>query len=176
MPSACATLNRDLEAEVRAGKFRQDLFYRLNVLRIAASLLLRERKEDIPLLARFFLDQICKDNNLASRQIDPSLLEAFSHHNWPGNIRELRNLLESLVILSGRPTHTAEDLTESFFAASSPESAAEDQEFATLKAITREMIRKAAPKRIMETETEAAKQLGISRRTMHRKLNEFGLR
>jgi DNA-binding NtrC family response regulator len=169
----CAT-NRDLESQVRQGKFRQDLFYRLNVLRIALPPL-RERKEDIPLLARFFLDQICKENNLAPRQIDPSLLEAFSHHNWPGNIRELRNLLESLVILSGRPTLTAEDLPDTFFASGGSESIPEEQESQTLKTITREMIRKALDAH-HGNRTEAAKQLGISRRTMHRKLNEFGLR
>src|SRR5438874_5734117 len=109
-----AATNRELEAEAREGKFRQDLYFRINVVRIALPPL-RERREDLPLLTRFFLDEICRQNGFEPREIDPSLLEAFSHYDWPGNVRELKNTLESLVILSGKHVLSSGDLPEKFF-------------------------------------------------------------
>src|SRR6478672_4541088 len=109
-----AATNRDLEEEVAANEFRQDLFFRLNIVNIRLPSL-RERPEDLPLLTRFFLDEICRTNNFEPREIDHSLLEAFARYDWPGNVRELKNTLESLVVLSGRTTLTAEDLPEKFF-------------------------------------------------------------
>ena len=109
-----AATNRDLEQEVKAGDFRQDLFFRLNIVRIDLPSL-RERPEDLPLLTRFFLDEICRTNGFEPREVDPSLLETFAKYDWPGNIRELKNSLESLVILSGKRTLSAEDLPAKFF-------------------------------------------------------------
>jgi DNA-binding NtrC family response regulator len=180
-----AATNRDLEEEVAANEFRQDLFFRLNIVNIRLPAL-RERPEDLPLLTRFFLDEICRTNNFEPREIDHSLLEAFGRYEWPGNVRELKNTLESLVVLSGQTTLTAEDLPEKFFreaghsgngeGAKGAAAAAEAREGdLNLKDLSKQTILKALES-CRGNRTEAAKQLGISRRTLHRRLNEFGLR
>lgn len=170
-----AATARELEQEVKEGRFRQDLFFRLNVIRIQLPPL-RQRKDDLPLLTRYFLDEICRQNNFEPREIDPSLLEAFARYDWPGNVRELRNALESLVVLSGKRTLTSDDLPDRFF----PESEAgrersEASEELNLSQLSRQAIMKAL-EACRGNRTEAARQLGISRRTLHRRLNEFGLR
>ena len=163
--------------DVKAGAFRQDLFFRLNIVRIDLPAL-RERPEDLPLLTRHLLDEICRTNGFEPREIDASLLGAFEKYTWPGNIRELKNTLESLVILTGKRTLAAEDLPAKFFTEASivVDSPAEPEETElNLLKLSKQTVLKA-----LETcrgnRTEAAKQLGISRRTLHRKLNEFGLR
>jgi two-component system response regulator HydG len=170
-----AATNRELETEAREGKFRQDLYFRLNVVKIHLPAL-RERREDIPLLTRFFLDEICRQNGFEPREIDPSLLEAFTHYDWPGNVRELKNTLESLVVLSGKHIISAEDLPEKFFQESTvaDDSDGESSEL-NLTNLSKQTIMKAL-EACRGNRTEAAKQLGISRRTLHRRLNEFGLR
>jgi DNA-binding NtrC family response regulator len=174
-----AATNRDLEQEVREGKFRQDLFFRLNIVRIDLPAL-RDRREDLPLLTRYFLDEICRTNGFEPREIDPSLLEAFAAYDWPGNIRELRNTLESLVILSGKRLLTAEDLPDKFFRRPDGEARDSgggdvDENELNLSRLSKQTIMKAL-EACRGNRTEAAKQLGISRRTLHRRLNEFGLR
>jgi DNA-binding NtrC family response regulator len=142
---------------------------------------LRERPEDLPLLTRFFLDEICRTNNFETREIDHSLLDAFAKYDWPGNVRELRNALESLVVLSGRTLLTADDLPEKFFrehggVPSNGDSLdGEKESDLNLKDLSKATILKALES-CRGNRTEAAKQLGISRRTLHRRLNEFGLR
>jgi len=168
-----AASNRDLEDEIKAGEFRQDLYFRLNVVKIDLPPL-RQRLEDLPLLTRFFLDEICRQNNFEPREIDPSLLEAFAKYSWPGNVRELKNTLESLVILSGKHLLAADDLPAKFFPKDAPLSAAEPSNL-DLAALSKQTILKAL-EACHGNRTEAAQQLGISRRTLHRRLNEFGLR
>ena len=171
-----AATNRELEAEAREGKFRQDLYFRINVVKIHLPTL-RDRREDLPLLTRFFLDEICRQNGFEPREIDPSLLEAFSHYDWPGNVRELKNILESLVILSGKHTLSAEDLPEKFFQESAVGNGGDSDGGSELNLtnLSKQTIMKAL-EACRGNRTEAAKQLGISRRTLHRRLNEFGLR
>ena len=172
-----AATNRDLEEDVKAGAFRQDLFFRLNIVRIDLPAL-RERPEDLPLLTRHLLDEICRTNGFEPREIDPSLLTAFEKYNWPGNIRELKNTLESLVILTGKKTLAAEDLPAKFFTEPSvtADSLAEpDETELNLLKLSKHTVLKALES-CRGNRTEAAKQLGVSRRTLHRKLNEFGLR
>ena len=175
-----AATNRDLEAEVKAGRFRQDLYFRLNVVTIRLPRMI-ERREDIPLLTRHFLDEICKQNAFEPREIDPSLLQAFERYDWPGNVRELKNMLESMVVLSGRPRLSADDLPERFLRrqAELPDGEGEDEEddasVLNLEKLSKQAILKAL-EACHGNRTEAARQLGISRRTLHRRLNEFGLR
>jgi transcriptional regulator with GAF, ATPase, and Fis domain len=95
-----AATNVNLAERVRAGLFRPDLYYRLNVFPIALPSL-RERREDIPVLARHFLTRICLAENLPQKSLDPSAVERLLVHSWPGNVRELENTMESAVILSG---------------------------------------------------------------------------
>jgi len=91
--------NADIEKDVEEGKFRQDLYYRLNVVPIHLPPL-RRRREDIPLLADHFLERICRENNTGRRRFSPDALEAIVGHEWRGNVRELENAIESLVLLS----------------------------------------------------------------------------
>lgn len=90
--------NKSLEKEIEKGNFRQDLYYRLNVIPIYVPPL-RERKEDIPLLVQHFMELFCNENGKPLKKISPSALNLLMEHNWPGNIRELRNIVERLIIL-----------------------------------------------------------------------------
>jgi DNA-binding NtrC family response regulator len=94
-----AATNRDLQAAVAAGQFREDLYFRLAVVPLRAPAL-RERAEDIPLLCEAFVEQICRENGMKPKAIAPEALEILAAHGWPGNVRELRNVVERLVILS----------------------------------------------------------------------------
>ena len=95
-----AATNRDLERAVQDGRFRQDLFYRLQVITVEAPPL-RERDGDVPELARHFLDQVCRENNLPRKTLTSGAIARLEAHDWPGNVRELRNLIERLIILTG---------------------------------------------------------------------------
>ena len=96
-----AATNQDLERAMAEGRFRGDLFYRLNVVPVRTPTL-RERREDVPALARHFLEQACAEHGLRRVEVTESALEALSAYDFPGNVRELRNLCERLVILAGR--------------------------------------------------------------------------
>jgi two-component system, NtrC family, nitrogen regulation response regulator NtrX len=104
-----AATNKEVEAEIAAGRFREDLFYRLNVVPIHVPPL-RERREDIPLLIRHFIAQLAGPGGLAPRAISDDAVTRLSQLEWPGNVRELRNTIERLLILSGGPRITAEDV------------------------------------------------------------------
>jgi two-component system nitrogen regulation response regulator NtrX len=107
-----AATNRDLKQDVASGRFREDLFYRLSVVPIQVAPL-RERPEDIPLLIRWFCERYCSLNGLKNKAIDPIVIDTLSHYSWPGNIRELQNLAERLVIMSGDTIRLA-DLPHGF--------------------------------------------------------------
>src|SRR2546425_4010465 len=94
-----AATNKDLEAAVHAGSFRKDLFFRLNVVTITVPPL-RERKEDIPVLANFFLARYCRDMKRPPMTIASSAMKLLTEHNWPGNVRELENVIERAVVLT----------------------------------------------------------------------------
>lgn len=100
-----AATNRELAAEIEAGRFREDLFYRLNVVPIRVPPL-RERREDIPLLARHFMGQAARSSGLVEREIGDDAMAALQTHQWPGNVRQLRNLIEWLLIMAPGEIHT----------------------------------------------------------------------
>ena len=104
-----AATNKDVEAEIAAGRFREDLFYRLNVVPIHVPPL-RERREDIPLLVGHFISQLAGPGGLAARAMSDDAVTRLSQLEWPGNVRELRNTIERLLILSSGPRVTAEDV------------------------------------------------------------------
>jgi two-component system nitrogen regulation response regulator NtrX len=104
-----AATNKQLEDEIAAGRFREDLYYRLNVVPIAVPPL-RERREDIPLLVAHFLQQFAARDGLPARQVAPEALQRLTALEWPGNVRELRNSLERLVILASSPIIDAADV------------------------------------------------------------------
>lgn len=101
--------NKDLKEEVKKGNFREDLLYRLNVIPILVPPL-RERKEDIPLLVNYFLDSFAGEYGKKSKKISPEALKMIEAYDWPGNIRELRNVIERLVIMTPSDTITAKNL------------------------------------------------------------------
>jgi two-component system, NtrC family, nitrogen regulation response regulator NtrX len=104
-----AATNKDVEAEIAAGRFREDLFYRLNVVPIHVPPL-RERREDIPLLVGHFISQLAGPGGLAPRAMSDDAVNRLTQLEWPGNVRELRNTIERLLILSSGPRITAEDV------------------------------------------------------------------
>ena len=95
-----AATNKDLPSEIKAGNFREDLFHRLNVIPICVPAL-RDRLEDIPALTEYFAKQICAEQGWKEKTFAPKAIEALQQHDWPGNIRELRNVIERLIILAG---------------------------------------------------------------------------
>lgn len=103
-----AATNKDLMKEIAEGNFREDLYHRLGVILIHVPSL-NDRKEDVPLLADYFLTQLCNDHGIAKKAIDSKALEKLKEYDWSGNIRELRNVVERLIILSGK-TITVDDV------------------------------------------------------------------
>ena len=104
-----AATHKDLEWEIKEGRFRQDLFFLLNVIPIEVPSL-RDRKEDIPVLASIFLEQHARQNNTASKRLSGAALDLLCDYTWPGNVRELKNLMERLTIMLHKETISAEDL------------------------------------------------------------------
>ncbi|HEX6465897.1 MAG TPA: sigma-54 dependent transcriptional regulator, partial [Terriglobales bacterium] len=113
-----AATNVDLRQLVKEGRFREDLYYRLNVITVDMPPL-RSRKEDVPLLVQHFLKQFTQENGLPPRQINPEALRALMNYDWPGNVRELENVMERAVVLSSGPTIGVELLPDSLIGRSS---------------------------------------------------------
>lgn len=169
----CAT-NKDLRQQVEAGSFRNDLYYRLNVIPIALPPL-RERPEDIPLFIEHFItryNQVLKKNIVG---LDEAALEAFLSYDWPGNVRELRNLIEYLAnIVDGRTIRVL-DLPDHFLLKARRQPARQ-----TLKSMMEEHEKLLLSQLVAEANTAAAKKalakrLGISSATLYRKLSEYSL-
>src|SRR5205809_2843077 len=177
-----AATNKNLEQMVREGKICDDLYFRLNVVRITMPPL-RERKEDTPILVRGFLRHFCKANEKPLVDLTPDAMDALLTYNWPGNVRELRTAIEHGVVMATGQKITLRDLPMAVRQAAramSPRGISAAEAFAE----------KASPLDLHETEkklimqalaatngnvTAAAKKLGISRRTLHRKINEMNL-
>jgi Nif-specific regulatory protein len=106
-----AATNRNLEQAIRAGTFRQDLYYRLNVIRIDVPAL-RDRESDIPLLAKYFVSKYSKSLQRRVKGLSPEALQCLLQHDWPGNIRELENLIERAIVLGNAEMVLPEDLPE----------------------------------------------------------------
>ena len=168
-----AATNRDLASLAADGKFRQDLFFRLNVVTITIPPL-RERVNDIPLFVRHYLRQFARENGKIAADLHPEAMEALMAYSWPGNVRELRNAVERMVVLSNSPTLTLKDVPPAVRNARPAEAAGEIGQGASLKDANKQMIL-AALEANGGNRSLAARQLGISRRTLHRKLNAFGI-
>lgn len=166
-----AATNRNLHEEVKQGAFREDLYYRLKVVEIHLPPL-RERHEDIPLLTRFFLDEIARENRRPVRDIAPEALDLLLAYNWPGNVRELRNTLEGIIVLSTRERIDVADLPEQLRQAASAQAVI--RRGMTMAEIEKEAIRRAL-EQTGGRRTEAAKALGLSVRTLQRKIKEYQL-
>ncbi len=163
--------NRDLQDEVKKGTFREDLYYRLKVVEIHLPPL-RERPEDIPLLVRFFIDEISRENQRPARDIALEALDLLLAYNWPGNVRELRNTLEGIIVLSTRERIEVSDLPEYLRQSASAQTVI--RRGMSMADIEREAIRRAL-EQSGGRRTEAAKILDLSVRTLQRKIKEYNL-
>ena len=170
-----AATNRDLEERVKEGAFREDLFFRLRVVEIRLPPL-RDRLEDIPLLARTFLAELSRENDKPVKGFTPEAFDLLMRYHWPGNVRELRTTVEHAVVLCRGEKVTVRDLPAALRegAAKGPEEKDMKRVLArsdlTAKEAEREMILRAL-KATGGNRTDAAKRLGVSRRTLHRKLH-----
>ena len=166
-----AATNRDLAKEVEDKNFREDLFYRLKVVELRLPPL-RERREDIPLLIRHFIDEISADAGRSVQDISPEALEMMKGYSWPGNVRELRNTLEGIIVLSLREQIEAHDLPPHI--SGHTVSQAIIQPGMTMSEIEKEAIRRTL-QHTNGHRTQTAEILDISVRTLQRKIKEFEL-
>lgn len=190
-----AATNRDLTRMVADGKFREDLYYRLNVVHIHMPPL-RTRKEDIPLMARSFLKELAEQNGKPFKELSPEAMQSLLDHDWPGNVRELRTALEHGVVMSNADKITPRHLPESVRQGRGPRARVEVANDPVLAltatddgdvidrlvqalpaaALNVERMETRLIERALEVckgnRTEAAKLLGMSRRTLQRKLRE----
>jgi len=169
-----AATSRNLVKMVRDGTFRQDLFYRLNVVTIELPPL-RDRRDDIPLLVDHFIEEISLTKQTPPRRVDPALMQRLMTYDWPGNVRELRNVLESMMVLAEGEILTERDLPPALFQErSTPVPAGDALAGLTLKELERQAIicamRESGGRR-----TLASRKLGISVRTLQRKLREYNM-
>jgi two-component system response regulator HydG len=171
-----AATNRDLKKEIEAGGFREDLYYRLNVVTLAVPAL-RERREDIPLLVQHFLETFAEKNRKQIKGFTPQAMDRLVRYDWPGNVRELMNAVERGVILC-----RGEYISEKDFPFSLRDSGVSEQEPAReemLADLPLEEVEKVTILNTLESaegnKSEAARRLGITRRTLHKKLKKYGV-
>jgi nitrogen regulation protein NR(I) len=180
--------NKDLEAEVKAGRFREDLYYRLNVVPIYLPAL-RDRREDIDLLVRYFLRQFNERLKKGITSVTPEAMAALRAYSWPGNIRQLENVLERMVLMSESSVLSSQDLPEEIAAAAgvaaiqisgaSPDASGPMSFKELVKRQTQTVERDLIEKALEETHgnvTRAAEKLGLSRKGLQLKMKELGLK
>lgn len=171
-----AATNRNLEQMVREGKFREDLFFRLNVVRIVMPPL-RDRPDDVPLLLTHFLKQFSDENKVPLVTLEPGAVRTMQAYSWPGNIRELRNFCENVVVLHRGGSLTEYDLDPKFRGGASPSTViatggAPAANPLSIEENERRVLREALIK-ARGNRTKAAQLMGISRRTLHRKIAQW---
>jgi DNA-binding NtrC family response regulator len=170
-----AATNRDLEEGVKAGKFREDLYYRLNVVRLRLPRL-RERSEDVPDLAEHFLRKYAAETGKGISGISSEAIALLQHHPWPGNVRELENAIERAVVLGKGPEIVAEDLGLKASDEAAPSAAAAIGPFhASVDAFKKDLIRRALDQ-AKGNQTRAAELLGLQRTYLARLIKTFALR
>jgi len=171
-----AATNKDLEVEMKKGAFREDLFYRLNVIPLYIPPL-RERKEDIPLLVEHFLKFFTQRSRLRSRRINPQVIDALMQYPWPGNVRELKNIIERMVILSSTEEIGLRDLPPGIILGEKDMGQAVFSG-SNLKQARNIFERQFILRKLIEQEyniQETASQLGLDKTTLYRKLKYLGI-
>jgi two-component system, NtrC family, nitrogen regulation response regulator NtrX len=172
-----AATNKDLPAEIRANSFREDLYYRLNVIPVFVPPL-RDRREDIPLLADYFMSQLSREYGRRPKVFEPSAMIALQHYAWPGNVRELRNLIERLMIMVPTDSIFVSDLTFLDSAATAAGAAAPLAERLTLHEARDRFERDLILKTLAEQNgnmSKTAEVLGVERSNLYRKMKAFGI-
>ena len=176
-----AATNKDLQKEIETGRFRQDLYYRLNVIPIHVPPL-RERLQDIPLLVEDFLKDMALESTMGRKEIGPEVIDLLQRYSWPGNIRELRNFIERLIIMSPGQVIKRVDLPLDFMQQLGQPVAQSDGDpyrFATLKEARCSFEREFLLRRLEEHDWNislTAARIGIERSHLHRKMKALGIR
>lgn len=167
-----AATNKDLPEEVKKGNFREDLFYRINVIPISVPPL-RERKEDIPLLIDYFIKTIAEEYGQRRKRITPDAIRVLQNHDWPGNVRELRNTIERLLIMTPSEVITEKDIT-----LSGGIEMADYFRYRTLKEARDAFERDFILRKLEENDwnvSKTAEQLDIERSNLHRKIRAYNI-
>jgi two-component system, NtrC family, nitrogen regulation response regulator NtrX len=175
-----AATNKDLESEITKGTFREDLFFRLSVIPVHVAPL-RERPEDIPLLVKHFVDLFSRENNFKARRITPEAMEALQRYRWRGNVRELRNTVERLIIMTPGDTIDIEDLPDSVRVdAHPPLPDNDDREPAgTLRRFKESAERAFIVDKLREhgwNISRTAESIGTPRSNLYKKLEQYNIR
>ena len=171
-----AATNRDIQQEVAEGRFREDLYYRLNVIPMHVPSL-RERKDDIPLLVRHFARMFQQEGVLSAKGFDSAAIRRFQAHDWPGNVRELRNIVERLMIMVEEDVIHTEDVDATLGGRESIASFSVPEELSLKDAVERaeaEAIRKALEANDWNV-SKTARQLQIERSNFYKKLRKYGI-
>ena len=188
-----AATNRDIETDLREGRFREDLYYRLNVVPIKLPSL-RERREDIPELATYFIQRYAEEMNVGPRAVEPSAIELLQSYDWPGNVRELENLLKRIMVMQTDRAITPEHVTLALPMPAAKREAAHGASWEEL--VERELrllegeqglhgkLTEKLEKPLIEkvlalcggNQLRAAEMLGINRNTLHKKMKTLGLK
>ena len=169
-----AATNKALMEEIGEGRFREDLLFRLNVVEIAVPPL-RERAEDIPDLVAHFIEQIAAGAGVTGKRFDQDAIRALQQRNWPGNIRELRNAVERVLILSGGKLITAEDIDRLVPAVDMPGMPAGPQSFDRFREDTERSFLAAQLRRFDWNVSETARALQMPRSNLYKKIERYGL-
>jgi Nif-specific regulatory protein len=169
-----AATNCNLEQAVRDGAFRKDLYYRLAVLKVTMPAL-RERRDDIPLLARHFVQKHAKRCKVKPRPISREALSCMVNYDWPGNVRELENAIERALVLGSSDMILPEDLPESLLERTPPPEMTEAKYHAAVKALKKQLIRDAV-EQTHGSYAEAARLLGVHPNYLHRLIRNLELK
>ncbi|MBP8985749.1 MAG: sigma-54-dependent Fis family transcriptional regulator [Syntrophobacterales bacterium] len=172
-----AATNKDLEREMEAGRFRQDLYYRLHVIPLTVPPL-RERKDDIPLLVRRFLKEFSLKEGVEDKEITEEALNRLMQHDWPGNVRELKNIIERLVIMTSDSVIRSEDIPP--FIKPTVQDILEEEILSldSFRAARVEFEKRFIARKLKETEgniSRTADLIGLERSNLHRKIKSYGL-
>ena len=173
-----AATNKDLQGEIRSGRFREDLYFRLSVIPIFVPPL-RERQEDIPLLADHFMEELAREYGRRVKSLDPGAVSVLQHYPWPGNVRELRNVIERLMIMVPGDSISPSDL--GFLdpdAASHPDVGAAAADRMTLHEARDRFERDLILRTLAEQQgnmSRTAEVLGVERSNLYRKMKTFGI-
>ncbi|MCP4567868.1 MAG: sigma-54-dependent Fis family transcriptional regulator [FCB group bacterium] len=169
-----ATTNRNLKKEISDGNFREDLFYRLNVIPIDVPAL-REKLDDMPLLVNHFIEKYCNETGKEIKGMDDSAMRLFMKYHWPGNVRELENFIERAVVISRNKTLGAGDFPQSLVLGKIEDKGGEFQVGMTVHDMEKKLILKTLEDQ-SGNRTRAAEILGINPRTLRNKLKEYGIK
>jgi transcriptional regulator with PAS, ATPase and Fis domain len=169
-----AATNRDLEEAIKEGRFRTDLYHRLNVVPIRLPPL-RERTQDIPMLAEYFLRRYSSESKKSFREITTDALAKLGAYHWPGNVRELANTIERAVVLGDGPVLTIQDLPGRIAAAETPIQGSENLSYREAMEATRRNLVSAALRQAHGNRAAAAKVLGVHEKYFFRLIKTLGI-